>query len=252
MILNTNTQIQGYVEILNKDKKIIYESNNTILPFGKYKLLSSLFTTKNEQVDGIKYLELYHSSDEDLTEIRNYNILNRIKSIQINRRENINLMQYDNNSLKWDLLGNILRKYKYDEKEYRGKYLLERFSNPINDFHIFTSLFTIEEQCMRYNKIQIQFSIPVIKPYQSNPFHFNLLVLTYGGQDIGKNEYGEVLTDNFNHEVLDTNINNSLSPETLTWGSGLPFSQINLPETFEVLDQIYINWKFIFNFNTLI
>jgi hypothetical protein len=60
---------------------LLFENKNDILVYGKYKILSSLFSSKNEIIDGIKYLELYQSSADNLSNINNYNYLYKIKSI---------------------------------------------------------------------------------------------------------------------------------------------------------------------------
>ncbi len=244
-----NTQLYGEVEILDKNKNVLFKSNNTILPYGKFKILSSLFSSKNEGIDGIKFLELYHTSDDHIIDLSYYNTLHKIKSFQINRRENIKLMQYDNTLMRWEDFGNILKQYKYNDNNYRSKYLLERYNSQIPDFYTFMNLFNTIDQCSKYNQIQIQYNVPIIKPYQQTPFVFNLLILTYGGNDVGLDEYKQVLTSTYNHEVIDNKLSNSIDPETMKWGSGLPFQQINLPETYEVKDQLYLNWKFVFNFN---
>lgn len=249
--MNDKTQIRGIVEIRDKDRKLLYENKNTILPFGKYKILSSLFSSKNESVDGIKYLELYLSSDDDLNEIKNYNNLHKIKTFAINRRENIEVLQYDTDTQQWIGMGNVLKKYRYSEKNYREKMLLEKVSNPINDFYTFMNLYNMENQCKNFNEIQIQFNIPIFKKYDETIFSFNLLVLSYGGIDVSNDEFGKVLVDGTTYELTDSNITNQLNYETQSWTSGLPFSYIQLPETFEVSDQLYIYWKYIFNFNEI-
>lgn len=250
--MQENTQISGLVEIFDKNHNLIFKEKNTILPFGKYKILSSLFSTKNEQLDGIKYLELYLSSGNNLQVMKNYNYLHKIKQIQINRKENIEVTQYDSDADKWVSFGNVLKKYKYTKNNYREKFLLEKISTQISDFYIFMNLFNLEEQSLKYNQLSINFNIPIFRRFNEQVFSFNLLVMQYGGFDVVNDTQNKVLIDEINNEILDPSITNQKSYDTQTWTSGLPFSQIQLPELVTVEDQLYLSWKYIFNFNELI
>lgn len=250
--MREQSQIYGYVEIKDKNGKLLFENKNDILVYGKYKILSSLFSSKNEIIDGIKYLELYQSSADHLSNINNYNYLYKIKSIQINRRENISINQYDTETNTWVDYGNVLKKFKFSKNNYRGKFLLEKINTPINDFYTYMNLFNLDQQCLKYDRLQITFNIPLLKKYTEDSFSFNLLVMSYGGLDVNTDEFGDVLVSELNNEVLDISITNTKSIDTSIWTSGLPFSYISLPEMFTVEDQIYISWKYIFNFNSLI
>lgn len=246
-----NNQIYGEVEILDKNNKTLYIKKNNILTFGKYKIISSLFQSKNEWVDGIKYLELYLSSQSNLNNISQYNDMYKVEQIQIDRLKNIEFLYFDDSNEEWNSVGNVLKSFKYGTDNFRNKFLMEKLSQPINDFYSFMNLFNMEYQCQNFNKIQIQFNIPVFRKYYSNPIAFNLLVLSYGGSDVQNGEDGPLIEENTN-VVLDTNITNQTAYNQQMWTSGLPFSQINLPETFEIVDQFYVKWRIVFNFNKII
>jgi len=71
--------IQGKVQIQDSNNNILIDTNNKILKWGKYKILSSLFSTRNEVIDSIKYLELYSDSMQNFNNIQDYKALSLVK-----------------------------------------------------------------------------------------------------------------------------------------------------------------------------
>lgn len=240
--------INGYVEIydLNKEK-VILEKQNTILPFGKYKIVSQLFQTKKEHLDGIKYLELFDTPFEVKYDINSYNKMNLVRRIQINRKDNIEILQYDKINDDWINYGNVLNQYYIKTDDYRKKYLTEYLQQSPNTQTHYLNLFNLLGQCIN-NMIKIKFTIPLYRNYDDERVLFNTMVLTYGGQDIRTDNTNKVMINEVTNQVLDETITN-VKDRYGIWTSGIPFSVVELPEDIELRDQMIINWNFIFTFN---
>lgn len=231
--------IQGKVQIQDSNNNILIDTNNKILKWGKYKILSSLFSTRNEVIDSIKYLELYSDSMQNVNNIQDYKALSLVKRYQISRRQNIEILYYNQISDTWNRQGSPLKIFYYSPSTYRKKFLQEQISTPITNQKTYIEVFDMEQ--FNYDKIMVQFSVPITKSFDDPEFSFNTLILTYGGldQDTG-------LIDPLTNEVSDPQITN-IDPDNMT--SGQPFSMVQLPEDFLITDTIYVFWKFVFTFN---
>lgn len=236
---NDILSIQGKIEIQDSKENILIDTNNTILKWGKYKILSSLYQTRNETIDSIKYLELYSNSMQNKNSIQDYKSLSLVKRYQISRRQNIEILYYNQILDTWNRQGSPLKIFYYSDSEYRKKFLQEQITSPITNQKTFIEVFDMEQ--FEYDKIMVQFSVPITKQFDDPEFSFNTLILTYGGID-----QDTQMINPLTNEVTDPQITN-IDPDNMT--SGQPFSMVQLPEDFLITDTIYLFWKFVFTFN---
>ena len=236
---NDILSIQGKVEIQDKQGNTLIDTNNTILKWGKYKLLQSLFQTRNESIDAIKYLELYSDSMQNKNIIQDYKQLSLVKRYQISRRQNIEILYYNQISDTWNKQGSPLNIFYFSESTYRKKFLQEQITTPLTNQKTYVEVFDMEQH--DYDKIMVQFSVPITKQFEDPEFSFNTLILTYGGID-----QNTQMINPLTNEVTDPQITN-IDPDNMT--SGQPFSMVQLPEDFLITDTIYLFWKFVFTFN---
>lgn len=175
--------------------------------------------------------------------------MNLIKRIQINRKDNIEVLQYDFVAEQWISYGSILNQYYANKSDYRKMYLLEYFQGSPVTPHQFVDLFNLKSQCVN-NKLMIRFSIPIYRELtESEVKRFNTMVLTFGGNDIQiDSSTNKLLIKESTNEVIDPKITHRKDNIGL-WTSGYPFSIVELPEDVEIRDQLFIYWDFVFTFN---
>lgn len=246
---NLSFGIKGFAEVKDKNGNIIQKDNNSILPWGKYKLISSLFQTKNEWVDGIKYIELSSETMNDKTLLESYLNLNIKKRFQINRRENLSLLQYNKITYEWEDFGQFLKEYLWKENDYRKSYLLEQYDSSPTDFLTFLNIFNLDDITKYTDRIMVDINIPLIRDRNEPQYEFNTMLLTYGGEDIENDSQGRLQIHPETNEIKDPNIQNTNSELKNSWTSGLPFSMIEFNNNILVEDYVSISWKYLFDFN---
>lgn len=247
--LNLGFGIKGFAEVKDKNGNIIQKNDNEILPWGKYKIMSSMFQTKNEWIDGIKYLELTQDNMHNTEHLGSYLNLNIKKRFQINRRENISLMYFDKETNDWENVGSILNEFIWKENEYRKQYLLEQYDDNPTDFLAYLNIFNLDRISKISDRIMLDINIPLIRSKNEEPYSFNTMLLTYGGRDVQNDLTNKIQINEENNEVLDSTIQNTDSELKTQWTSGLPFSRIEFNNNILVTDYLTISWKYLFDFN---
>lgn len=185
----------------------------------------------------------------DKTLLDSYLNLNIKKRFQINRLENLSLLQYNKITYEWEEFGKILNEYIWKQNDFRKSYLMEQYDNNPTDFLTFLNIFNLDDITKYTDKILVDINIPLIRNKKDQPYSFNTMILTYGGSDVSNDIKNNLQIDLETNEVLDDSIQNVNSDLKSQWTSGLPFSIIEFNNDILVEDYITISWKYLFDFN---
>ena len=268
MAEDISMSVHGIVTIKDsKTGEVLFNKKNRITMYGKTLLFSSLYRSRYESLDGIKYLDVFKFTnpsihkfstleDYKLLEVKKRFLFDRIANVSI-RNSAINFEQYP-----------LKQYYKSDKDYYRSKYMHEDKIQRDFDYLIDNTYIDPDENVVANDTYTSKDFYKIFRHLDFNSITVKFSILTkFSQSEIDEGINGLMLVYSSPQDDIDAGIKDVIDSEIVIsdypnlkfpyegnttnpdFNSGLPFSWIYIPNNIRLTENFSVDWEIKFTFN---